>query len=559
MPDPRVNVILGAKDEASKVVGGLRGQLEQFKKDAIKGFGLGAGFSAFKTLKGVVTDVAGAMLDAARSAAEEEAEVAQLTTALRENAEGWDGNVDAIEAVLTARQKLAFSDSEQRTSLAKLVAITGDHTEALALSRQAMDLARLRNIDLGTASELLGKVYAGNVSILRRYGIVVRQGATSTEALAAIQKQSMGQAQAYAETSLGKWRALELKIEDVKEAIGVQLLPGLDALATGAEAAFDPIGTANLLLGVLQANLEGNTVAFKATFEAMKDMAPQLGITTEQLRAMIQRADDSNQSFELFARNVNSRLIVFREARAEMEAQGFVFDELTATWKQAAVAVDGLGGSFASLASIVAASRKKALHETMKLAPSMADTIKANKGQVREAMMDLRFALEHPFMGDRYVRFLEKKQQQANRLLNRAIRDGNTDATAEARALVFSVTQELVKLKGADFVIRVDTRVTSYLPRPERRAHGGPTTATRAYLVGEGGPELWAERTSGHMFTAPQTQRMLAAAGPGRMSSSGGPIPLHVHLDGREIASSVDHRLGDRWSLTRAGDSYRSA
>ena len=41
--DSRLNVILGAKDEASKVVGGLRGQFEKFKKDAMTGFGLGAG------------------------------------------------------------------------------------------------------------------------------------------------------------------------------------------------------------------------------------------------------------------------------------------------------------------------------------------------------------------------------------------------------------------------------------------------------------------------------------------------------------------------------------
>jgi len=39
-----------------------------------------------------------------------------------------------------------------------------------------MDFARLKEIDLSTASELLGKVYAGNLGMLSRYGIVLEKG-----------------------------------------------------------------------------------------------------------------------------------------------------------------------------------------------------------------------------------------------------------------------------------------------------------------------------------------------------------------------------------------------
>ena len=90
------------------------------------------------------------------------------------------------------------------TSLAKLVSVTKDATEALELQRIAMDLARLRGMDLATASDLIGKVYGGNVGILSRYGIQLEKGTTATEALAEIQRRAAGQAAAYADTTQGK-------------------------------------------------------------------------------------------------------------------------------------------------------------------------------------------------------------------------------------------------------------------------------------------------------------------------------------------------------------------
>src|SRR3990167_6455160 len=110
----RINVILGAKDDASKTVTGLRGQFERFAADAKAGFGLGAGIQAFSLLQrgiGAVTDIIG---DAVRAAAAEEAQIALLTNAIKENDSAWDGNVDALEALIRERQKLAFSDGEQR-------------------------------------------------------------------------------------------------------------------------------------------------------------------------------------------------------------------------------------------------------------------------------------------------------------------------------------------------------------------------------------------------------------------------------------------------------------
>ena len=100
MAQNKINVVIGAKDEASKVVKGVRGQFEKFKKDAVTGFGLGAGIGLFnlgsRALKGFVN----VMGDAVRMAAEEEAEIGQLTRAIAENDEAWDGNIDTIEKLI---------------------------------------------------------------------------------------------------------------------------------------------------------------------------------------------------------------------------------------------------------------------------------------------------------------------------------------------------------------------------------------------------------------------------------------------------------------------------
>jgi hypothetical protein len=177
---------------------------------------------------GMVTDVMG---DAVRAAMEEEAGIAQLTRSIEENSEGWDGNIDRVEEVISAREKLAFSDGEQRDSLRQLVAVTKDVDKALALQAQAMDLARLRGMSLVDAGTLVGKVYAGNVGILSRYGIQLAKGTTATEALAEIQRRAQGQAEAYANTTQGKLVRAQIALENAMERLGMTLTPVVGQMA----------------------------------------------------------------------------------------------------------------------------------------------------------------------------------------------------------------------------------------------------------------------------------------------------------------------------------------
>jgi hypothetical protein len=200
-------------------------------QNAVMGVGMGAGMMAFDALKGSIGGVTQVLGDAVKAAMEDQASQAKLTSALNANVKGWDGNSKAIEGVLKARMMLGFSDEAQRDSLAVLVARTGDVTSALDIERAAMDLARLKGIDLAAASKAIAMGMSGSGKALKELGINVKDFASGTEILAAIQAKASGQAEAYANTTAGAMEAMQLQIEEATKAIGFQLLPVVKELA----------------------------------------------------------------------------------------------------------------------------------------------------------------------------------------------------------------------------------------------------------------------------------------------------------------------------------------
>lgn len=250
----KITVQAGVRDNASGPIDKIRDRFDKLQKEGAKGFAIGVGAgattAALDAVGAVVGKIVGSFGEMSEAAKVEEVSLARLTTSVRENAAGWDGNLARIEDVLAARMKLGFADDEQRESLASLVAVTKDAGKALDIQRTAMDLARLKGMDLATASALLGKVAGGNVSILRRYGIVLDESATSTEALAAIQKIATGQAEAWAETNTGKLEVSEIRVAEAGEKlgdalnqIGAVVMPFVADAATAVADALFGIGT----------------------------------------------------------------------------------------------------------------------------------------------------------------------------------------------------------------------------------------------------------------------------------------------------------------------------
>lgn len=139
-----------------------------------------------------------------------------------------------IDKVIQAQSQMSgFDDEDLQDSFVNIVRATGDVSKSLELNAVAMDLSRAKGLDLAKAGDLISKVAAGNTSSLSRYGIVLKEGATTQEALAAVQQKFSGQAEQYGKTTAGAVDRTEVAFENLAEVAGAALTPALASLANG--------------------------------------------------------------------------------------------------------------------------------------------------------------------------------------------------------------------------------------------------------------------------------------------------------------------------------------
>lgn len=203
-------LLIKAKDEAAGILGNVT-----------------------KSLVAVGLAAAGAALLFVKAAAEEEIGMKQLEVAVNNTGRSWkelrgEGVTlgDQIEKNITALQDMSgVADSEMRPALALLIAQTGSLDEAMNRLPLALDLSRGANIDLATASRLLGKLTDENVNVFKRMGLTFGKNATELQVLQAVQEKFAGQSAAYASTAAGQWDVLRHKVADFVEEVGFKLLP----------------------------------------------------------------------------------------------------------------------------------------------------------------------------------------------------------------------------------------------------------------------------------------------------------------------------------------------
>ena len=227
-------IVLDGAEEAKKQLNGIQGYVKDNEK-AFKAMGVGM------TAAGAA--ITGALALSVKAAADEETGIIKLSQALKNVGINYDDVKDSLEANISATQQLtSIGDGEQREALQKLIEVTGDYQTSLDLLPLALDLATAKGMDAASASEIVGKVAAGNTSILSRYGIVLGEGATATEALGALQAKFGGQAEAYGQTMSGQMDLLKNNFGDLMENIGSQLLPILTDLFKQIQPIITSIG-----------------------------------------------------------------------------------------------------------------------------------------------------------------------------------------------------------------------------------------------------------------------------------------------------------------------------
>lgn len=233
-----LNIVLGSRADMGgfdKAVGGMT-KLERatdLAKTTMAAFG------------GVVASSAvGILSDAARAAAEDEANVAKLRVAVENSGASWEANAAAIEERIKVGQRLAFSDSDTRDSIAQLATATGSVSKAMELQGLVMDIARARNIKLGAATDIVQKAALGQFGALKKLGIVLDENGTTTEALTELQRRHAGQSDAYAQTTSAAVDRVKDSIGEWKESLGAALGPaqGVVSMLPGLSSNFALLG-----------------------------------------------------------------------------------------------------------------------------------------------------------------------------------------------------------------------------------------------------------------------------------------------------------------------------
>lgn len=220
-------LILKAKDLASREVNKLHDSMD---KAAKSGHGLAGklktvGFVAGGLAIAGVAILAKTLYEATQRAADEQKGITRLNAALHDNIKGWKGNTAWIEKRIAAQEQLGFSDDDQRNSLAQLVVRYKDLAKAQQVQTLAMDVARLKGIDLNAATQLTAKALDGNAKVLKQLGIQVPKNAKDFDTFAAIQKRVAGQAEKYGKTAAGAQEAFKIAMDDVIEDVGTAFLP----------------------------------------------------------------------------------------------------------------------------------------------------------------------------------------------------------------------------------------------------------------------------------------------------------------------------------------------
>ena len=171
---------------------------------------------------------------AVRAAADEEAGIARLSQALNNVGQDYYDVSRNLEWYITATQRATgVSDGQLRTALQRLIMTVGDYDRALDLLPLTLDWAAAKQMDVTNSAELIGRVAQGNVGMLSRYGISLREGAGSAAALAAMQEQVSGSAVTMADTVQGSMNILKAEFGDTSEIIGNTFLPVIAAVLDG--------------------------------------------------------------------------------------------------------------------------------------------------------------------------------------------------------------------------------------------------------------------------------------------------------------------------------------
>jgi len=236
--DAEILLAVRAVDQASAVLQNVERSAGALTHTLATAAGTAAGFALGKG----ITEAPGFLFDAAQAAADDAASTAKLQKAVENAGQSYKALQPSLSKTIDLAQDMAFTDDAARDALSLLTAQTGNAEEAQKRFGMAMDLSRGANIDVVTASKLLGKVTDENVNVLGRYGITVEKGADQAVLFGAIQEKFGGQARVFADSTAGQMEVTKIKMHELQESLGRAVIPAMALGVEGVNKLADAVG-----------------------------------------------------------------------------------------------------------------------------------------------------------------------------------------------------------------------------------------------------------------------------------------------------------------------------
>ena len=523
-----------------------------------------------------VSKLGGVMADAVQDAIADEESQARLGAALKANVPGWNSNTAAIEANIKTKQRLGFADDELRDSLSGLLGATHNVAEAQDIQNTAMDLARFKNISLSDASEALTKVEAGSYRILKSLGIVLKDGATQTDALAAVQAVAQGQAEAYAETNRGKLLASQVAVNEAMEDFGTSILPVvIPLMLAGADKTREWAGYITAMTGEMKKLGD-------ASAKAGVDLTP---LTYDLPKVFVTMWDDAWMHWHKGWGDATWVASEGVKASAAWSAQVVAdLDRIGPPLRQVSVATIDMGERFrlgsdkakAAMASLrdstISTTREMidgafdptitkyqlmATNSEIAAARRVIASSKSSAAEILAAKVTLA-SLGKDQAG--YVLALAQAGETGSTAYQRgiaALEASIKTATGTTKTYLTGVLNQIREIERVgkviplNFVVAAQTTERAKNLAVAMRAKGGPINAGEVYQVGEQGPEWFVSDKAGEIIPNGGSAGVSLGRS-GGWDGGGVPVSIPVYLDGRVITTIVDRNLYYR-SKTRAG------
>lgn len=324
--------------KAAKAFDGLRAQTSKIGATIKK---------SFMVATAAVAGLAAVGVSAVKAAIEDQKAQALLARQLRTTTKATDAQIKAVERSITAMSlATGVADDELRPAFASLVRSTRNTTKAQKALRIALNVSKATGRPVIKVAEALSRAYGGNVKALARLDpslkSMIDKTTTADQAVGMLAKNFAGAAAASAETMQGKIDRASVAFAELKESIGVALLPVVEKLTGFITDKVLPYGQ-KLADAYGEDGLSG---VFKTLTDDAKTLAKDgLGALYDLLNKNIDDADTTSTGFKDTLINLAATLAIVGAA-----AKGaFELGQLYVGWDDLITKIGAANGALKAL------------------------------------------------------------------------------------------------------------------------------------------------------------------------------------------------------------------